>query len=88
LKIVLPEDLNIPVPGIYSNGDPPSHEDTCLTMCTAALFVETGKNLDVSQLKIGYRKCSLLLLRILFAFLDFSIFKMNLHIALFNSVKN
>jgi hypothetical protein len=39
LEIVLPEDLAIPLLGIYLKDAPPYHEDTCSSMFIAAVFV-------------------------------------------------
>jgi hypothetical protein len=39
--IVLPQDPDIPLQGIYPKDAPPSHKDTCSTMFIAALFLIT-----------------------------------------------
>jgi hypothetical protein len=39
LDIVLPEDLTIPLLGIYSEDVPTGKKDTCSTMIIAALFI-------------------------------------------------
>jgi hypothetical protein len=39
LYIVLPEDLAIPLQGIYPEDAPTGKKDTCSTMFTAALFI-------------------------------------------------
>jgi hypothetical protein len=39
LEIVLPEDLAIPLLGIYPKDAPPYHKDMYSTMLLAALFV-------------------------------------------------
>jgi hypothetical protein len=61
LGIVLSQDPVIPLLGIYPKHAPTSHKDTCSAMLLAGLFVrpETRNNLDVSQLKNGYRKCGI-----------------------------
>jgi hypothetical protein len=42
LAIVLPQDLAIPLPGLYQKDAPPYHKDTCSTMFIAALFIIAG----------------------------------------------
>ena len=51
LDIVLPEDLYIPLLGIYPKVAPISNKDTCLIMIMPALFIiaRAGKNPDVLQ---------------------------------------
>jgi hypothetical protein len=58
LDILLPEDPAIPLLGIYPEDAPTCKKDTCSTMFIAALFIiaEAGKNPDVPQQKIKYRK--------------------------------
>jgi hypothetical protein len=41
LDIVLPEDLAIPLLGIYPEDAPTCNKDTCSTMFIAALFIIT-----------------------------------------------
>jgi hypothetical protein len=43
LEIDLPEDLAIPLLGIYSKDAPPCHRDTCSTSFIEALFVITRR---------------------------------------------
>jgi hypothetical protein len=59
LEIVLPEDLAIPLLGIYPKDALLYHKDTCSTMFIAALFLIpiAGNNPDVPQLENRYRKC-------------------------------
>ena len=39
MDIVLPEDLAIPLPGIYPEDAPTCNKDTCSTKVIAALFI-------------------------------------------------
>jgi hypothetical protein len=58
LDIVLPEDPEIPLLGIYPEDGPTGKKDICSTVFIAASFIiETGKNTDVPQQRKGYRKC-------------------------------
>jgi hypothetical protein len=43
LNIVLPEDPAIPLLGIYPEDVPTGKKDTCSTMFTAALFINSQK---------------------------------------------
>jgi hypothetical protein len=59
LEITLPEDPALLLLGVHPKDNPLYHKDTCSTMFIAALFIiepQTGSNLDVPQLKNGYRK--------------------------------
>jgi hypothetical protein len=59
LEIDLPEDPAIELLGIYPKDAATCHRGTYSTMFIVALFViaRAGNNLDVPQLKNGYRKC-------------------------------
>jgi hypothetical protein len=59
LDIVLSEDPEIPLLGIYPEDVPTGKKDTCSTMFIAALFIiaRSWKNPDVPQQRNGYRKC-------------------------------
>ena len=59
MDIVLLEDPEIPLLGIYPKDALTCNKDTCSTMFIAALFIkrEAGNNLDVPQQRNGYRKC-------------------------------
>jgi hypothetical protein len=58
---ILPEDLAIPLLGIYPNDAPTYNRDTCSTMFKAALFIIARSCLstDVFQQRNGYRKCGI-----------------------------
>jgi hypothetical protein len=58
-KIVLPEDPEIPLLGIYPENAPTCNKDICSTMFIAALIIlaRAGKKPDVPQQRNGYRKC-------------------------------
>jgi hypothetical protein len=53
LDIVLPEDLSIPLLGIYQEDAPTCNKDSCSTMFIAALFIVA---ISWKELKNGYRK--------------------------------
>ena len=59
MDMALPEDLAIPLLGIYPKNVPKYNKDTCSTMYITALFIiaRDGKNPDVLQQRNGYRKC-------------------------------
>ena len=60
LEINLPQDPVIPLLGIYPKDAQSYHKGNCSTMFIVPLFViaRTWNNLDTSQLKIGWTKCS------------------------------
>jgi hypothetical protein len=59
LGIVLLEDPEIPLLGIYPEDVPTSHKDTCSTMFIVALFIiaRSWKEPRSLQQRNGYRKC-------------------------------
>jgi hypothetical protein len=61
LDIVLPEDPDLPLLGIYTKDTTTYNKDTCSTMFITALFIyfpaRIWKNPDVSQQRNRYRKC-------------------------------
>ena len=59
MDIVLPENPEIPLLGIYSEEVPTGKKDTWSTMFIAALFIiaRSWKDPDAPQQRNGYRKC-------------------------------
>jgi hypothetical protein len=59
LEMYLPEDLAIPLLGIYPKNAPPFHRGTYFTMFIAALFViaRSWKQVDIPQQKNEFLKC-------------------------------
>jgi hypothetical protein len=60
LDVVLPENLAVPLLGIYPKDAPTYNKDTCSTMFIAALSIiarSWKKNPDVPQQRNGYRTC-------------------------------
>ena len=59
LDIVLPEDLAIPLLGIYPEDAPTYNKDTCSTMFMAVFFIiaRSWKEPRCPSTRNGYRKC-------------------------------
>jgi hypothetical protein len=57
LRIVLPQDRALPFLGIHPKDASPIYKGTCSTMIIAVfLIIARNWNLDILQLKNGYRK--------------------------------
>jgi hypothetical protein len=61
LNIGLPEDLSIPLLGIYPKDSSTCNKDTCSTMFLAALFIiaRIQKEPRCPSTEDGYRKCGI-----------------------------